>query len=174
MGNKIYADMKFYENKLNNIMQKLDVQKFYYKWTKEDAYIKFKYKNKWYQFTHTLDNANKTRPKNNLIVYGSDIFAQLVLTLENLCAINEYNICIFENWIKHIEIKYDNEIPKCFSELGFKNNLIPKQSVVNNKISELKSIMGPCATFYSKENYEKLLELEKECNEYYINKEKSD
>ena len=174
MGNKFYADMKFYENKLNNIMQKLDIQKFYYKWTKEDAYIKFKYKNKWYQINHTIENANKNRAKNNLIVYGSDIFAQLVLTLENLCVINEYNICNFENWIDNMQIKYDNEIPECFSQLGFKNKLIPNQNIVNNKISELKSIIGPCATFYSKENYEKLLKLEKECNEYYINKEKGD
>ena len=174
MGNKIYADIKFYENKLNNIMQKLDIQKFYYKWTKEDAYIKFKYKTKWYQLYHTIESANKNRAKNNLIVYGSDIFAQLVLTLENLCAINEYNICVFENWITNIELKYDNEIPECFSKLGFKSNLIPKQETVNNKILELKKILGPGAVFYTKEKYELLLELEKDCNEYYVKENKKE
>lgn len=167
MGNKVYADIQHYTNKLNNIMQKLDAQKFYYKWTKEDAYIKFKYKNKWYQLTHTIKDANKNRPKNDLIEYGSDIFAQLVLTLENLLTIKEYNIKDLEFWISNLELKYDNSLPDCFKKIGFSTNLIPDQTLVNKKISELKNIFGPKAEFYSKENYEKLLEIEKECNEYY-------
>lgn len=170
MKQKKYADIKFYENKLNNIMQRLSVQKFYYKWDDEKTYIKFKYKNNWYHLNHTITNANINRAKNDLIVYGSDIFAQLVLTLENLVAINEYNICNFEDWLIGKELKYDNELPECFKIIGFKNNLIPSQDTVNAKILELKKIFGPGTNFYSKDNYEKLLEVEKDCNEYYEQK----
>lgn len=167
MGNKKYADMKFYENKLNNIMNKMNIEKFFYKWTKEDAYVKFKYKNKWYQIDHTLEKANKHRPNNDKIVYGSDLFAQIVLVIENLSIINDYSILGFSQWISNFEIKYDNTLPECFRKLGFVNNLIPDQKITNAKISELKSVFGPKGNFYSKENYEKLLEIEKECNAYY-------
>lgn len=174
MGNKKYADMKFYENKLHNVMQKLSIEKFYYKWTKSDAYIKFKYKNKWYLLEHTIKKANANRPNNDKIIYGSDLFAQLVLVLESLATINEHNIKKFSDWIVNLEIKYDNNLPESFRKLGFTTNLIPTQKIVNQKISELKLIFGPEGNFYSKENYEELLKIEKECNEYYIEKTKKE
>lgn len=167
MGNKKYADMNFYENKLNNIMDKLKITKFFYKWTKEDAIIKFKYKNKWYQLTQTMNNANEHRHNNDKIIYGSDLFAQLVLVLENLSIIYDYNICNFTDWISHLELKYDNNLPDCFRKIGFNNNLLPNQKILNSKISELKSIIGPNGLFYNEKNYEDLLNIEKECNEYY-------
>ena len=74
--NKKYADSKFYQNKLANIMSKLNIEKYRYQYTENTAFINFKIDYKWYQIDHNLENAKKNNPG---ISTGSDLFAELVL-----------------------------------------------------------------------------------------------
>ena len=55
---KQYADIDTYINKLKRVIERLNVSQYDYDWTKNSAYVKFFYKNQWYQFDHTVEKAN--------------------------------------------------------------------------------------------------------------------
>ena len=159
IDNKKYADKKYYQNKLEKIMIKLDIEKYNYRWTKTDAYIRFKYKNQWYQLNHNIEKANINRTSDNKLIYGSDVFAQLVLALEDLSRMSEYNIYDLSEWLSNMEVTYNNELPDCFKKIGFTGIVVPKQDVLEQKIKEYKKVLYPGNYFGDSEKYKELLEI---------------
>ncbi len=163
--NKKYADSKFYQNKLANIMSKLNIEKYRYQYTENTAFINFKIDYKWYQIDHNLENAKKNNPG---ISTGSDLFAELVLTMEDLMHISERNICDFKNWIAPFELKAgDIELPECFAKLGFDGRYMPSKKNVDYKYNELEKVLNPSKNaFGDKDKFEELKKAKQLCYEY--------
>lgn len=161
---KKYAGNKFYQNKLKNLMEKLKITKYYAKYTETEAFLNFKYNNKWYNIKHTLKNAQKT---DSSIKYGSDLYAQLILTLEDLIRIKDRNICDFSNWISQFEIKAgDVSLPDCFKKLGFDGSYMPTKKNIDYKYNELAKILNPANAFGDKDKFEELNRLKEECYDF--------
>lgn len=169
---KKYADKNYYQSKLEKIMIKLKAEKYNYHWSDKDAYIRFKYKGKWYELKHTLENANKYRTSDNKLKYGSDIFAQLVLTLEDLQRMDEYNIYDLSDWLSKMQVYFKNELPDCFQKLGFIGYVIPTEEQINTRFLEFMRVLKPENYFGDNDKYEELKEIKKECLKYIEEKKK--
>ena len=115
---KQYGDIDSYVKKLDNVMKRLGVDQYDYDWTKNSAYVKFFYKNKWYQFDHSVEKANASGKMR--LVYGTDVFAQLVLALEDLSRMVERGIYDLSVWVSSMAmIEQKFQLPDCFIKLGF-------------------------------------------------------
>ena len=162
---KKYADTKFYQNKLANIMKKLGIEKFRYQYTEDGAFINFKLGYAWYQINHTLENAKKNSPG---ITSGADVFAELVLTMEDLLHISERNICDFKTWIAPFELKAGTvELPECFKMLGFDGRYKPNKKNVDFKYNDLAKVLDPKKNpFGDAEKFAKLNEARQACYDF--------
>lgn len=162
---KKYADSKFYQNKLSNIMKKLNIEKYRYQYTDTTAFINFKIGYSWYQINHTLENAKKNSPG---ISNGTDVFAELVLTMEDLLHISERNISDFKTWVSPFELKAGSvELPECFAKLGFDGRYKPSKKNVDFKFNELAKVLDPQKNpFGDKEKFEELKRVKEECYSY--------
>lgn len=76
---KIYSGD--YEAKLARVMERLGAESYNYDWTRAACFIEFIYHGQLYRFEHSVEKA-KTHGQN--IVHVSDLFAQLVMTLEDV------------------------------------------------------------------------------------------
>ena len=121
---KQYQDASVYEQKLAKVMARLAVDKFDYNWDRHSCWIEFFYESQFYRFEHSVDNAQK----NGLsIKYGSDAFAQLVLTLEDIARMTERGIYKLSTWIAGLKaLPSSKAVPECLKILGFNN--IPTMS----------------------------------------------
>ena len=61
--------------------RRLGVKQYKYDWSRNECFIEFTYKNQYYRFEHSLHKAAEHKQN---IHYSSDLFAQLVKTLEIL------------------------------------------------------------------------------------------
>lgn len=167
MANKKYADVKYYQTKLDNIMKKIKITKYYQKFGKDYAFVSFKYKNKYYQINHSMEKANEN------IENGSDLFAEIVLTIEDLVHISERNICSFEDWLSNFEQKAGTyELPDCFKKLGFDGRYMPNKKNVDYKVNELAKVLDPKNVFGDKDKYNELMDCKSKCYDYLNNLEK--
>lgn len=89
---KQYADVSTYEQKLKRVMVRLGVEKYEYDWTRQTAYVQFFYKNQWYRFDHSVEKVNVGGKMK--LTYGTDVFAQIVLALEDLARMVERGIYV--------------------------------------------------------------------------------
>lgn len=162
---KKYADHKFYQTKLSNIMKKLGIEKYKYQYTEDKAFINFKIGFSWYQINHTLKNAKINNPG---ITNGSDVFAELVLTMEDLLHISERNICDFKTWIAPFELKAGSiELPECFKKLGFDGRYMPSKKNVDYKFNDLAKVLDPSKNaFGDAQKFEELLKMKEECYKF--------
>lgn len=114
---KQYAEPATYEAKLEKVMQRLDVEKYDYNWDRFSCWVEFFYKNQLYRFEHSVENAKEHGVK---VKYGSDIFAQLVLTLEDIARMTERGIYELQTWVAGLKaLPKPKEIPNCYRILGF-------------------------------------------------------
>lgn len=114
---KKYADAIFYENKLKKVMGKLGIKEFNYNWDRFSSYVEFRYKGQLYRFDHSIDNA---KAHGIALSYGTDVFAQLVLALEDLARMMKYGIYDLQIWISGMKfLPHAVEIPSFFKVLGF-------------------------------------------------------
>ncbi len=86
---KKYAELQTYEAKLERVMERLGVEKFDYDWTRRECWIEFWYRGQLYKFVHSVANAQAHGID---IQHGSDVFAQVVLSLEDLARMVERGI----------------------------------------------------------------------------------
>ncbi len=159
---KKYADVKFYQNKLANIMKKLGIEKYRFQYTDETAFINFRIGYTWYQINHTLEKAKINSPS---ISSGADVFAELVLTMEDLSHISDRNIADFKVWMAPFELKAGSvELPECFAKLGFDGRYKPSKKNVDYKYNELAKVLDPDKnTFGDKDKFEELNKMKAEC-----------
>ena len=82
MARKKYSGgFEEYESKLKRVMERLGVKQYKYDWSRNECFIEFNYKNQYYRFEHSLHKAAEHKQN---IHYSSDLFAQLVKTLEDI------------------------------------------------------------------------------------------
>lgn len=119
MASKQYGTADDYERKLIRVMERLGVPegKYSYNWDRFCAWIEFFYKGQLYRFDHSLEKA-KARGIN--MRYGSDVFAQLVLALEDLARMAERGIYELQTWLAGMKyLPPPVVVPECIKALGF-------------------------------------------------------
>lgn len=115
---KQYADVSTYEQKLKRVMVRLGVEKYEYDWTRQSAYVQFFYKNQWYRFDHSVEKVNVGGKMK--LTYGTDVFAQIVLALEDLARMVERGIYDLGVWVSGMRyISQKEQLPKCFVQMGY-------------------------------------------------------
>jgi hypothetical protein len=116
---KIYADVATYERKLYRVMERFGVPKKDVNWNcdRHGCFVEFKYKGDSYRFDHSVA---KARTRGVSLNFGSDCFAQVVLTLEDLARMVERGIYDLSTWVSGMKaLPAPSEIPECFRALGF-------------------------------------------------------
>jgi hypothetical protein len=137
---KQYGDSKSYEQKLEKVMARLGVESFDYGWTRLECWVEFFYKGQLYRFNHSVANA-KAHGVN--IQYGSDVFAQVVLTLEDIARMAERGIYELQTWVVGMKaLPAPKDIPRCFLMMQFTE--IPKSvDQVNDAYRRLSKVLHP-------------------------------
>ena len=114
---KRYADADTYETKLDKVMQRFGAERYDYNWDRYSCWVEFWYDGQLYRFEHSVENA-KAHGFN--IRYGSDVFAQVVLTLEDIARMTERGIYELQTWVAGLKaLPIPKELPGCFKVLGF-------------------------------------------------------
>lgn len=137
---KQYGDVSNYEAKLQKVMKRLGVDNYYYDWTRRSCFVEFWLDGQYYRFDHSIENA-KAHGQN--VVYGSDVFAQVVLALEDIARITERGIYELQTWISGLKsLPPANHLQPCFSALGFSQR---PESVEDVKLAykRLAKVMHP-------------------------------
>jgi hypothetical protein len=91
-ANKKYAPAQEYEKKLERVMERLNIKQFDWNWDRHGGWVKFSYKGTWYIFKYTIEKAKEVGVN---LQFGSDAFAVVVLTLEDLARAAEKKIYDF-------------------------------------------------------------------------------
>lgn len=137
---KQYGEPKTYEEKLEKVMARLGVEDFNYDWSRQACWVEFFYKGQLYRFDHSVANAQAHGAK---IQYGSDIFAQVVLTLEDLARMSERGIYDLQTWVVGMKaLPAPAELPRCFTVLSFVER--PQSAdQVNEAYRRLSKVLHP-------------------------------
>ena len=116
---KKYAEPQAYEAKLERVMERLGVDKYDYDWSRRECWIEFWYKSQPYRFYHSVENAQNHGIN---IQYGSDVFAQVVLSLEDLARMVERAIYALSVWVAGMKyLPEATKIDSCFTILQFES-----------------------------------------------------
>lgn len=138
---KQYAEASTYEEKLENVMQRLGVEKYNYNWDRFSCWIEFYYKGQLYRFEHSIENA-KDHGQN--VKYGSDIFAQVVLSLQDIARMVERGIYDLSTWVAGMKaLPAKVNMPECFLLLGFQT--MPDQDQLHDRYKSLVKTAHPDA-----------------------------
>ncbi|MBR6646768.1 MAG: J domain-containing protein [Clostridia bacterium] len=139
---KQYASAESYEAKLEKVMARLGVEKYNYNWDRFSCWIEFFYKGNLYRFEHSTENAKN---HGNDVKYGSDVFAQVVLTLEDIARMTERGIYELQTWIQGLKaLPPKIELPSCFAFLQF-NALPDSVHEVKERYRQLCKVYHPDA-----------------------------
>lgn len=114
---KAYASPETYETKLKRVMERLGVSEYDYDWSRRSCWVSFMYKGQAYRFEHSIESAKQ---HGIALEYGSDAFAQVVLTLEDLARMTERGIYDFSVWVAGLKyLPEAKPLEPCFVALGF-------------------------------------------------------
>lgn len=158
---KQYAEPAAYEAKLEKVMARLSVEQYDYDWSRFECWVSFIYKGQPYRFFHSVENAKAHGVD---IRYGSDVFAQLVLSLEDLARMVERGIYDLSTWVAGMKyLPAAQDVEPCFLVLGFSEK--PKSvEAVKTQYRRMAKAMHPDgggdeAAFQAlQENYRRCLE----------------
>ena len=121
---KKYAAPDTYEAKLDRVMERMGASEYNYNWDRHSAWVEFRMKGQLYRFDHSVD---KARARGFELTYGSDVFAQLVITLEDLARMGERGIYELQTWLEGMKfLPPPMVIPDFLKQLGFES--IPTSS----------------------------------------------
>lgn len=140
MAKKKYSGgFEEYEGKLRRVMERLEINQYNYDWNRSECFIEFTYRNQFYRFEHSLD---KAKLHNQNIQCVSDLFAQLVITLEDIARMSERGIYELSSWIEGMKsLPPKKEIPQCFVTLGFED--IPTMEELKRQYRDMAKIAHP-------------------------------
>ncbi len=114
---KQYGPAESYEAKLTRIMERLGVKEFNYDFSRHGSWVEFRYKGQLYRFDHSIE---KAQSRGISLKYGSDAFAQIVLSLEDLARMVERGIYDLQTWVAGMKyLPPVIELPSFFKTLGF-------------------------------------------------------
>lgn len=137
---KQYAEPQSYEAKLEKVMTRLGVEKFNYDWSRFACWVEFWYKGEFYRFEHSVKNA---QAHGQNIKYGSDVFAQLVLTLEDIARMTERGIYELQTWIVGLKaLPVKQELPECFAVLQF-DSIPESEKAITDRFRQLSKSCHP-------------------------------
>lgn len=139
---KQYAEPAAYEAKLEKVMARLGVEQYDYDWSRFECWVSFTYKGQPYRFSHSVANAKAHGVD---IKYGSDVFAQVVLSLEDLARMVERGIYDLSTWVAGMKyLPAAVELPDCFRVLQFE--AIPEdRQEVDRQFKRLAKVAHPDA-----------------------------
>ena len=138
---KQYADASNYEAKLEKVMKRFGVERYNYDWSRFSCWVEFWYKGQYYRFDHSVESA-KAHGQN--IRYGSDVFAQVVLTLEDIARMTERGIYELQTWISGLKsLPPSVELPPCFATLQF--DTLPTSEEIHARYKQLCKAAHPDA-----------------------------
>lgn len=163
---KQYAEPAAYEAKLEKVMARLGVERYDYDWSRFACWVAFTYKGQPYRFDHSVENANAHGVN---IRYGSDVFAQVVLSLEDLARMVERGIYDLSTWVAGMKyLPVGNPLEPCFAGLGSIERPASADEVKAQYKRMAKSMHpdagGDAAAFAALgAHYRRCLELVKEC-----------
>lgn len=162
---KYYGAIEAYEQKLERVMKRLDVQTYRYDWNRKEAYVEFCYKGQWYHFENNFEKAEAAAKKTHMhISYVSDLFAQIVLALESLARLTEQGLYSLQYWIEGMKmLPPAAAIPPCFAALGFDH--IPTEEELKQRYRARTKVAHPDAGG-SAEEFEVLERNYRECQKY--------
>lgn len=134
MATKQYGPANNYEAKLEKVMTRLGIEKYNYNWDRFSCWVEFTYKGQLYRFCNSIENAKQ---HGQSVKYGSDVFAQTVLALEDLARMVERGIYDLSTWVAGMKyLPPVREIPDCFKLLGY--TLVPEN--IQEVIHRYKSL----------------------------------
>ena len=114
---KQYGAPENYEAKLERVMERLGAESYDYDWSRRECWVEFTYKGGRYRFAHSLENA---AAHGVTLKFGSDAFAQVVLSLEDLARMVERGIYDLSTWVAGMKMLPEPEkLETCFVALGF-------------------------------------------------------
>ncbi len=138
---KRYSSTVDYEGKLARVMERIGATDCKYDWTRTECYVEFMRQGQRYRFEHSLDKATSSGQRITLV---SDLFAQLVLTLEALALASERGIYDLTAYISSFKaLPPPKEIPLCFVRLQFTD--IPTQEELVKRYRALAKVHHPDA-----------------------------
>lgn len=111
------GDSAFYERKLATVMERLGATDVNYNWDRHMAWVEFRLHGQLYRFDHSVE---KAKARGFKLTYGSDVFAQLVIALEDLARMAERGIYELTTWLAGMKfLPPPIAVPACFTALGF-------------------------------------------------------
>jgi hypothetical protein len=114
---KQYAAGSTYEKKLAAVMKRLKAQEHDWNYDRHGAWVQFRYRGQLYRFDHSVQNA---RARGVKLDFGSDAFAQIVLSLEDLARMVERGIYDLQTWVSGMKmLPAALEVPSFLKLLGF-------------------------------------------------------
>ncbi|MEG1687679.1 MAG: J domain-containing protein [Angelakisella sp.] len=159
MPAKQYSNSVNYEKKLQGIMERFGVDEYNYDWTRQDCFIEFRLKGQYYRFEHSIKKAKDTGQN---IQWVSDLFAQLVLTLEDIARMSERGIYELSSWIEGMKaLPPAKQMPECFKVMGFAD--VPTKDELSKRYKQLAKVTHPDTGgnaddfMMYKDNYEKCI-----------------
>lgn len=139
---KQYAEPATYEAKLEKVMARLGIESYDYDWSRFECWVTFTYKGQPYRFSHSVANAQAHGVN---IKYGSDVFAQVVLSLEDLARMVERGIYDLSTWVAGMKyLPAAADIPDCFRVLQF-DTVPDSQEAVKKQFKRLAKVAHPDA-----------------------------
>jgi hypothetical protein len=126
---KQYAGPDAYEAKLARVMERMGATEYNYNWDRRMAWVEFRLKGQLYRFDHSVEKAAARGFK---LTYGSDVFAQLVISLEDLARMAERGIYELQTWLEGMKFLPPPVIvPEYFKALGFE--------IIPNDVEEVRA-----------------------------------
>lgn len=117
MANKQYGSAEQYEKKLATVMERLGASEYNWNWDRHGCWVEFRYRGQLYRFDHSVEKAKSAGVN---LRYGSDAFAQVVLSLQDLTRMVERGIYDFQTWVSGMKyLPPAIEVPQCFRALGY-------------------------------------------------------
>lgn len=114
---KQYGSADSYERKLERVIERLGADSPDYNWDRHGCWVQFRLKGELYRFDHSKERAAARGIK---LAYGSDAFAQVVLTLEDLARMAERGIYEPQTWLAGMKyLPPPIEVPSFLQFLGF-------------------------------------------------------
>ncbi len=109
----------YYENKLTRVMERFGVADKDWNFGRDrfECWVQFRYKGELYRFDHSLEKAAANGAD---VKDGREVFAQLVLAMEDLVRIVERGIYDLQTWVAGMKfLPAPSLVPESLRALGF-------------------------------------------------------
>lgn len=141
-GKKLYSGgFEEYEKKLRTVMEKIGVEKFNYDWNRQSCFVELICRGRAFRFEKSLEDAERRGERISCV---SDLFAQIVLMLEDLARASSRGLFDFAEIVSGLQSLPEGTagLESCFLNMGFTRR---PESVkeVRSRYRQLAKVMHP-------------------------------